>query len=69
MSRKEYSLIRARIIEELEYVEIVNVVPEVIAKTISLLERYDLHTLDSIHVALATVFKSDFFITSDKKRQ
>jgi predicted nucleic acid-binding protein len=68
ISKKEYLLIKERIIEEFESIEIINVVPEVIAKSISLLEKYNLRTLDSIHIASAIILKPDLFISADQRQ-
>lgn len=68
ISKKDYFLIKERLIEEFEYIEIINVVPEVIAKSIILLEKNSLHTLDAIHIASALILKSDLFVSADKRQ-
>ncbi|MDP2363068.1 MAG: type II toxin-antitoxin system VapC family toxin [Ignavibacteria bacterium] len=68
ISKKDYQLIKERLIEEFEHVEIINVVPEVIAKTILLLEKNSLRTLDAIHLASALMWKPDLFVSADKRQ-
>lgn len=68
ISKKDYLLIKERLIEEFENIEIVNVVPEVIAKTILLLEKNSSRTLDAIHIASALMWKPDLFVSSDKRQ-
>lgn len=68
ISKKDYLLIKERLIEEFESIEIINVVPEVIAKTILLLEKSNLRTLDAIHIASALIWKPDLFISSDNRQ-
>jgi predicted nucleic acid-binding protein len=68
ISKKDYLLIKERLIEEFEHIEIINVVPEVIAKSILLLEKNSLRTLDAIHVASALILKSDLFVSADKRQ-
>jgi hypothetical protein len=68
ISKKDYLLIKERLIEEFENIEIVNVVPEVIAKSILLLEKNSLRTLDAIHLASALIFKPDLFVSADKRQ-
>lgn len=68
LSPKEYSLIKEKMIEEFDSLEIINVVPEVISKATLLLEKYNLRTLDSIHVASAIIWKPDLFVSSDKRQ-
>ena len=67
-SKKDYLLIKERLIEEFEHIEIINVVPEVIAKSIILLEKNSLRTLDAIHLASALLLKSDLFVSADKRQ-
>jgi predicted nucleic acid-binding protein len=68
ITKKDYLLIKERLIEEFEHIEIINVVPEVIAKSIILLEKNSLRTLDAIHVASALILKSDLFVSADKRQ-
>lgn len=68
ISKKDYLLIKERLIEEFEHIEIINVVPEVIAKSILLLERSRLRTLDAIHIASALMWKPGLFVSADKRQ-
>lgn len=68
ISKKDYLLIKERLIEEFEHIEIINLVPEVIAKSIILLEKNSLRTLDAIHLASALLLKSDLFVSADKRQ-
>ncbi len=68
ISKKDYLLIKERLIEEFEHIEIINVVPEVIAKSIMLLEKNSLRTLDAIHIASALILKPDLFVSADKRQ-
>lgn len=68
ITKKEYILIKDKFLEELENIEIINVVPEVIAKSVQLLEKYNLRTLDSIHISSALILKPDIFISADKRQ-
>lgn len=68
ISKKDYLLIKERLIEEFEHIEIINIVPEVIAKSIILLEKNSLRTLDAIHIASAFILKSDLFVSADKRQ-
>lgn len=66
--KKEYILIKEKMIEEFESLEIINVVPEVISKAITLLEKYNLRTLDALHIASAIIWNADIFISADKRQ-
>lgn len=68
ITKKDYLLIKERLIDEFEHIEIINVLPEVIAKSILLLERNSLRTLDAIHIASALMWKPDIFVSSDKRQ-
>ncbi|MCL6493348.1 MAG: type II toxin-antitoxin system VapC family toxin [Ignavibacterium sp.] len=66
--KSDYLLIKAKMIEEFESLEIVNVVPEVISKAITLLEKYNLRTLDALHISSAILWNADLFISADKRQ-
>lgn len=68
IKRKDYLTIKNRMIEEFEELEIINVIPEVVSKSITLLEKNNLRTLDAIHIASAILWFPDLFITSDKRQ-
>jgi predicted nucleic acid-binding protein len=68
LSKKEYLLIKNRMLEEFDSLEIINVVAEVIAKSISLLEKNKLRTLDAIHIASALIWKAELFVSADKRQ-
>ncbi|HMN23373.1 MAG: type II toxin-antitoxin system VapC family toxin [Ignavibacteriaceae bacterium] len=68
ITKKEYHLIKERMIEEFESIEIINVVPEVIGKTSTLLEKNNLRTLDAIHIASALIWKAELFVSADKRQ-
>ncbi|MEO8230719.1 MAG: type II toxin-antitoxin system VapC family toxin [Ignavibacteriota bacterium] len=68
LSKKDYFLIKERMILEFESIEVINVLPEVIGKTITLLEKYNLRTLDAIHGASAIIWKAELFVSADKRQ-
>lgn len=68
ITRKDYRLIKNRMIEEFEDIEIINIVPEVVSKSVSLLEKNNLRTLDALHIASAIAWKCDLFVSADKRQ-
>lgn len=68
IKRKDYITIKNRMIEEFEELEIINVIPEVISKSITLLEKNNLRTLDAIHISSAILWSPDLFISADKRQ-
>lgn len=68
ISKKEYLLIKKSLTEEIEDAEIINVTTEVISKSILLLEKNSLRTIDAIHIASAVLWEPDLFISADKRQ-
>ncbi len=68
IKRKDYITIKNRMIEEFEELEIINVIPEVISKSITLLEKNNIRTLDAIHISSAILWSPDLFISADKRQ-
>lgn len=68
LTKKEYLLIKDKMLEEFDSLEIINLVMEVIAKAISLLEKNNIRTLDAIHIASALIWKAELFVSADKRQ-
>ena len=68
ISKKEYLTIKQRLFSEIEDIDIIHVVPEIISKTIYLLEKNNLRTIDAVHIASAILWEPDLFISADKKQ-
>jgi len=68
ITKKEYLLIKDKMLEEFDSLEIINVVLEVISKAIILLEKHNLRTLDALHVASAIVWNAELFVSADKRQ-
>ena len=67
-SKENYIDLKRQIPEDIEDIQIINLLPEVIRKSILLLESNVLRSLDSLHVACALEWKADLFVTSDKRQ-
>lgn len=68
ISKRDYKKIKTVLLEEVEDIEVINLVPEVIAEAIKVLESNKLRAMDSIHIGSAIIIKPDIFITSDKRQ-
>ncbi len=68
ISRSQYSKIKASLSEEIIDIDIIQLTDNVIKKTIMLLEKNILRSLDAVHIACAIEWKADIFITSDKRQ-
>ena len=68
ITKKDYQSAKNRLTEEVVDVEMINLIPEVIAKSILLLEKNNLRTIDAIHIASAAMWEPDLFVSSDKRQ-
>ena len=68
ISKYEYTLAKQRLTEEISDIKIINITPQVIAKSCQLLESNVLRTMDALHVACAVESKPDLFVTSDRRQ-
>ena len=68
ISRKSYSIIKKRLLEEIEDADLINVIPEIIARSILLLEKNKLRTIDAVHLASAIIWETDLFISADQRQ-
>ncbi len=68
ISKPRYSEIKSRLSEEVADIDIIQLTDEVIKKSIMLLEKNLLRTLDALHIACAIVWGADMFLTSDKRQ-
>jgi predicted nucleic acid-binding protein len=68
ITRSQYSEIKSRFFEEINDIDIILLTDEVIRKSIMLLEKNVLRTLDAIHIASAYEWNADMFLTSDKRQ-
>lgn len=62
---EEYILAKSHLIADIRDAEIIDLTNEVISRTISILEKSHLRTLDAIHVASAYRWNADLFVSSD----
>ena len=68
ISRPQYSQIKSRLSEEIHDIDVIQLTDVVIKKTIMLLEKNFLRTLDAIYIACAIEWEADIFLTSDKRQ-
>lgn len=68
ISQRDYKIVKKRFLDEINDTTIINTTPNVILKSIELLEKNALRTLDSLHLACAIEWKSDLFVSSDKRQ-
>jgi len=68
LSRRDYATIKQRISDDVHDAVIINLTPEVIATSTTLLEDSPLRAMDALHVACALEWGAELFVSSDKQQ-
>ena len=68
ISTEEYDLIKQALLEDVRDATVLQITPEVIAHAVILLEKNVLRSLDALHVACALAWRTELFITADKRQ-
>jgi len=68
LSKENYYNVKEQIIGDIEDIQIINLVPEVVEGSISLLENNKLRSLDALHLSCALTWNTELFISSDKRQ-
>lgn len=68
LSPGRYRDAKARLAADVSDADIVNLVPEVIADAIRLMEMNALRAMDALHVACAIQWNADLFVSSDERQ-
>jgi len=68
VSRDQYREAKVRLASEVAGATVVNLLPDVIADAIGLLEATPLRALDALHVACALQWRADLFVSSDGRQ-
>ena len=65
---KDYNKLKNQLLEDVHDATVIQITPSVISHAVKLLEKNTLRAMDSLHVACALEWKSDLFLTSDKRQ-
>jgi predicted nucleic acid-binding protein len=68
LSREDYIAVKQSLSDDVRDAVIINLTPEVIATSTSLLEASPLRAMDALHIACALESSADLFVSSDKKQ-
>ena len=68
ISREHYISLKTNIARDVRDASIVNLVPQVVEKSIKLLESNRLRSLDTLHIACALEWRAEIFVSSDRKQ-
>ena len=66
VSKADYLTLKARLLDEVRDVEIINLTDEVVARSLLLLEQSPLRAMDALHLAGALAWRAELFVTADK---
>ena len=68
LSPPQYSMAKRALFEDIEDASIVNLTDQVVARAVSLLERWPLRSSDALHVASAAEWSAELFVSSDERQ-
>lgn len=68
LSREDYLNLKEEIADVIKDIQIIDLVPDVLENTINLLENNMLRSLDALHLSCAIAWKSELFVSSDKRQ-
>ena len=67
LSHQDYVTVKQHLSDDVRDAVIINLTPEVIATSTSLLEASPLRAMDALHIACALDSGADLFVSSDKR--
>ena len=68
LSRQDYFSAKRRLSADVADALVIALTPEVVSRSILLLETHDLRTLDALHVACALEWGAEEFVSADKRQ-
>lgn len=68
LTRQNYSTAKSRLSMDVADAAVIDLTPEVVSRSILLLETNDLRTLDAIHVACALEWGAEEFVSADERQ-
>ena len=68
LSHRDYAAVKQHLSDDVRDSVVVNLTPEVIATSTSLLETSQLRAMDALHVACALKWVAELFVSSDKRQ-
>ena len=66
VSRSDYATIKARLLEDVRDVELINLTDEVVTHSMIILEQHPVRAMDALHIASAQAWKADLFVSADQ---
>jgi len=64
----DYRAVKRQLLDDVKDATVLQITPSVVSRSVKLLEHNMLRAIDSLHVACALEWRSDLFITSDRRQ-
>ena len=68
LSTEEYQNAKASLLSDIDDATIIGITQEVVAQTVALLEQFSLRGADALHVACASEWSTDLFVSADNRQ-
>jgi predicted nucleic acid-binding protein len=68
LSTKDYRDAKASVLTEIDDATIIGITEEVIAEAVALLEQFPLRSADALHIACASEWSTDLFVSADDRQ-
>jgi uncharacterized protein len=68
LSQQQYLAAKEALFADIEDMNVVNLTDQVIARSVSILEKWPLRSSDSLHVASAAEWASQLFVSADERQ-
>jgi len=68
LSTEEYQNAKASLLSDIDDATIIGITQEVIAQAVALLEQFSLRGADALHVACASEWSTDLFVSADNRQ-
>jgi predicted nucleic acid-binding protein len=68
VSTQEYRNAKASVLSDIDDATVIGITEEVIAQAVALLEQFSLRSADALHVACASEWSTDLFVSADDRQ-
>ena len=68
VSTQEYQNVKASLLSDIDDATVIGITEEVIAQAVALLEQFPLRSADALHVACASEWSTDLFVSADERQ-
>jgi predicted nucleic acid-binding protein len=68
VSTKEYRNAKASVLSDIDDATVIGITDEVMARAVALLEQFPLRSADALHVACASAWSTDLFVSADDRQ-